>query len=71
MFDHEERNVRAVVHGDDFTALGRGEDLDWFRKVTEKRMEVKHKERFDREGTVRVLNRVVSSTKEGVDTKPT
>ncbi len=45
VFYHEERNVIAVVHGDDFAVLGRGEDLDWFRKVTDKRMEVKYRTR--------------------------
>ena len=35
----------------------------------ENKMEVKHKERLGRvrEGAVRVLNRVVSSTKEGIE----
>ncbi len=32
-FYHEERNIRAVVHGDDLTVLGRNEDLDWLRKA--------------------------------------
>ena len=26
-----ERNLRVVVHGDDFTVLGQEADLDWFR----------------------------------------
>ncbi len=66
---HEERSIRAVVRGDDFTVLGGSEDLDLFRKVIEKKMEVKYTERLsrDREGAVRVLNRVVSSTKEGIE----
>ena len=27
------RNLRVVVHGDDFTILGYEEDLDWFRRM--------------------------------------
>ncbi len=67
MFYHEERNIRAAVHGDDFTVSGKSEDFDWLRNVVEKKMEVKHTERLIRghEGVVRLLNRVVSSTREG------
>ncbi len=69
VFYHEERNVRAVVHGGDVTVLGRSSDSDWLRKAFEKKMEVKCKERLvrGREGAVRVLNRVVSSTKDGIE----
>ena len=31
VFYHPERNIRAVIHRDDFTLLGREIDLDWFR----------------------------------------
>ncbi len=34
---HEERNIRAVVHGDDFKIWGKNKALDWFRKVVERR----------------------------------
>ncbi len=69
VFYHEERNIIAVVHGDDFTVSGRSGDLYWFRKMMEKRMEVKYKERLsrDRDRAVRVLIRVVSSTQEGIE----
>ena len=30
MFYHPEHNVQVVVHGDDFTALGTDEALDWY-----------------------------------------
>ncbi len=60
VFYREERNIRAVVYGDEFTVLGQSGDLDWFGKVIEKNMEVKCKERLIRghEEAVRVLNRV-------------
>ncbi len=32
-FYDEERNIRAVFHGDDFTVLGKSGDVDWLRKV--------------------------------------
>ena len=32
VFHHLEREVRIVIHGDDFTCLGHTEGLDWFRK---------------------------------------
>ena len=31
-FFHKARNIRCVVHGDDFTLLGARKDLDWFRE---------------------------------------
>ena len=30
LFHHADREIRAVVHGDDFTLLGHRDDLDWF-----------------------------------------
>ena len=29
-FYHAGRNIRAAIHGDDFTLLGHKKDLDWF-----------------------------------------
>jgi hypothetical protein len=37
---HPGRNVRAVIHGDDFTLLGREGDLDWFRREISEKYEV-------------------------------
>jgi hypothetical protein len=65
VFYYEERNIRAVIHGDGFTALGRSADLDWLRKAIEKKMDVKYKERLV--GAARVLNRVAGSMKEGIE----
>ena len=36
-----ERNLRVVVHGDDFTLLGAHEDLMWLRQRIRERFEVK------------------------------
>ena len=40
VFNHEGRNMKAVVHGDDFTILGRSKDLDWLRQKISTRFEV-------------------------------
>ena len=32
IFWYEERELRIVVHGDDFTVLGNIQNLDWFIK---------------------------------------
>ena len=64
------RDIRVVVHGDDFTTAGSKNDLDWFRKELEKKYELKEGARLgagpkdDKEG--RVLNRVVRWTTDGI-----
>jgi hypothetical protein len=69
VFFHEERCIRVVVHGDDFTILGRKRDLDWFRGVVQTKMEVKFKERLERgrPGAVRILNRIVAVGDRGLE----
>ncbi len=47
-FYHEKRNIRLVTHGDDFTAFGASQILDWFRGVAQQRVEVKFKGRLER-----------------------
>ena len=32
VFYQEEKNLRVVVHGDDFTILGKDIELEWFRE---------------------------------------
>ena len=60
-----------VVHGDDFAALGRGKALDWYRGLVLGRFEAKVKGRIGpgkEDGkSMRVLNRVVRCTAEGVE----
>jgi hypothetical protein len=69
-FYSKERDIRAVIHGDDFTMMGGGESLDWFRREIVKRFEVKFKGRLGPEKeddkSIRVLNRVVSWDEEGI-----
>ena len=71
VFNHEERDVRIVVHGDDFTILGQETQLDWFRKQIVERFEVKFRGRLGPSAmddkSIRILNRVVTWTKEGIE----
>ncbi len=39
----EQKKVRIVARGDDFTVLGANKYLDWRRRVVQQRMEVKFK----------------------------
>jgi hypothetical protein len=69
VFYNKERDIRVVIHGDDFTVLGKEKELDWLRERIQRRMEVKCKQRLRRgeQGAVRILNRIVSSTDEGLE----
>ena len=68
---HPTRNVRLVVHGDDFTALGYEADLDWYRKVLTHTFEAKVKCRLGQgiadEKSMRLLNRIVHWTPSGIE----
>ena len=68
-FYHQERHLSVVVHGDDFTTLGLDGDLDWFETELARNFELKLRGRLG-EGTtdteLRILNRVVSITKDGL-----
>ena len=71
VFHHEERDVRIVVHGDDFTVLGPETQLNWFREEIKRRFEVKFRGRLGPEDkdekAIRILNRVVTWTTEGIE----
>ena len=66
-----ERNLRVVVHGDDFTVLGQEADLDWFRRNISEKYEVKFRGRIGLgsgdDKSIRILNRVVTWTEEGIE----
>jgi hypothetical protein len=70
VFYHPERNMRGVIHGDDFTRLGYKGDLDWFKREMVKRFEIKLKARLGPEDKddkhVGILNRVVEWDEEGI-----
>ena len=44
-FWHKERNLKVVVHGDDFTVLGWEKSLNWFWERIQERLECKHRGR--------------------------
>ena len=64
MFIHHEKNIRLVVHGDDFTVLGYENQLDWFKSQIQQRFEIKHRGRIGPENkdlkSIRILNRIVT-----------
>ena len=74
IFHHKDRDVRAVVHGDDFTILGHESELDWFRKKIAERFEVKFRGRLGPtpkdDKSIRILNRVVTWTTQGIEYEP-
>ena len=59
-----------MIHGDDFTVLGDRLQLDWFRAQIAMRYEVKMRGRLGPSGddkkSIRILNRVVQWTPEGI-----
>ena len=63
VFYRSGRDLRVVVHGDDFTVGGFGEELDCFRKRIAEEFEVKFRARLgeeeEDEKSVRILNRVI------------
>ena len=70
VFYNRKRNLRIVVHGDDFTVLGADADLDWFRTMISNRYEVKFRARLgpddNDDKAVRILNRLVAWTNRGI-----
>ncbi len=69
MFYRKEKDIRLVVHVDDFTVLGSRVGLDWFREVIQCRMEVKFKGKLGRRrpGAVRILNRIAMVVSGGLE----
>ncbi len=69
VFYHEQKNIRVVGHGGDFTVLGPGKSLDWLRGVFQQRMEVKLIGRIERgkPGAVRISSRIATVTENGLE----
>ena len=69
-FVNTKRNISVVVHGDDFTALGTDQDLDWYESELAKHFENQIRDRLG-EGCpgvneLRIWNRVVRITPAGI-----
>ena len=65
-FWHPKRDLKTIVHGDDFVTVGEVAEMEWLQRAMEQRFQIKtqligHKE--TREG--KVLNRVIRATAEG------
>ena len=66
-FWYSEKNLKTMVHGDDFTSSGREADLLWLKTELEKRFELKTQLLGHRQGLVnegKILNRIVRATKD-------
>ena len=71
LFKHPVREIAISVHGDDFTAAGAKEDLDWYESVMKEHYELTTQPRVgpapqDAKEAV-VLNRIVRWTTSGVE----
>ena len=68
MYWNREKNLKVLVHGDDFVAVGKREDAGWLKEKLGERFEIKSttigsREEEEKEG--RVLNRIVRLTAKG------
>ena len=65
---HKGRNLKTLVHGDDFVTTGRRVDVKWFKELLSKRFDIKtavvgRQEGEDKEA--RILNRLIRVTDDG------
>ena len=70
LFYHPIRKIRTMVHGDDFVSVASGVQLQWFKKILESKFETKTTivgPEMKDEKTVRVLNRIITYTAEGIE----
>ena len=70
VFWHKEREIRCVVHGDDFNVLGWQSQLDWFQKKIKTKFLSKHRGRLGPGPSdlkrLRILNRIVEWSEKGI-----
>ena len=70
VFHHPERNIRTLVHGDDYCSAGARGDFDWLQAKLEKAYELKTQRISNRKDCTtegKVLNRIVRWIKEGYE----
>ena len=67
---HKERQLRAMIHGDDFTLLGNEVGLGWFRDNIQRQLEVKTRGRLgpgvNDQKFVRIPNRIITWNKDKI-----
>ncbi len=69
---HEEKNLKMMLHGDDFATVGGVEEIQWLRKKMEERFELKTTiigQEEEQEG--RILNRIIRYTEKAGSTRLT
>ena len=70
VFCHSERELRYVVHGDEFTVLGWESQVDWFWQKIKTKFLSKHRGRSGPGPSdlksIRILNRIVEWSAEGI-----
>ncbi len=71
VFYQTQKNFKVVVPGDASAMLGPSKSLHLFRGIVQQRMEVKIKGRLEKSkpGAVRILNRIVTVTENGLEHK--
>jgi hypothetical protein len=70
IFFHPQRQIRTMVHGDDFVSVAKGDDLLWLKRVLEGKFETKTAIIGPDKGDckcARVLNRIISYTDDGIE----
>ena len=71
VFNHAGRRIYLAVYGDDFTARGRKDDLDWYEEQMKVNFELTVKARLgyapEDDKEARILNRIVRVTSEGAE----
>lgn len=68
VFQHRDRRICIVVHGDDFFAVARSDDLAWFERSLLGKFEGKVKGRLTSPGDeLRILNRIARRTESGYE----
>ena len=70
MFQHKTREIRCLVHGDDFVSVGQPEELKWMKTKLSQRFEIKTSMvgMNAQDGEIRearILNRVIRVTPQG------
>ena len=69
-FTHKTRDLRLVVHGDDFTVLGCSDDLDYLQKGIQTEFDLKVRGRLgggqNDDKYMRILNRIIRWTDTGL-----
>ena len=69
VFYRADKNLRVVVHGDDFTSCGPQSAIEWFKAKISERYESKHDilgPGATHQKSIRVLNRVLTWTPDGI-----